>query len=89
MPIPAFRSKLKGKPYLQKRVINGHIETVVAFLVVDIFSCLIITSEGVGVMTWECGELFSYVSSTFLYLPGPEIQAVDASFVSPEVFEKK
>ena len=43
-------------------------EIVVVCLVVKIFSCLIIASYGVGVMTWEIGETFSYVSSTFLYL---------------------
>ncbi len=33
----------------------AHIEIVVAVLVVIIFSCLIVTSEGAGVMTWEFG----------------------------------
>ena len=37
----------------------AHIEIVVAILVVEMFSFLIIASYGVGVMTWEFGEMFS------------------------------
>ena len=55
----------------------AHIEIVVAFLAVNLFSCLIIASYGVGDMTWEFGEIFSYVSSTFLYLLEAKIQAID------------
>ena len=61
----------------------AHIEIVVAFLVVTIFSCLIIASYGVGVMTWEFGEMFSYGSSTFLYLLEANIQARDLSCLPP------
>ena len=38
-------------------------------------------------MTWEFGEMFSDVSSTFLYLPGPNDQATHLKLFSPEVFE--
>ena len=65
----------------------AHIEIVVAFLVVNIFSCLIIASFGVGDMTWEFGEMFSYVSSTFLYLLEANIQAIDLSLFSPNILE--
>ena len=45
----------------------AHIEIVVAVVVVNIFSCLIMASYGAEVMTWEVGGMLSYVSSTFLY----------------------
>ena len=35
-------------------------------------------------MTWEFGDLFSYVSSTFLYLPGPKIQAINPGLLAPK-----
>ena len=76
-----FTCPFKGPYY-------AHIEIVVAFLVVRIFSCLIIASYGVGVMTWEFGEMFSYVSSTLLYLLEAKIQAIDPSFFTPDMFGK-
>ena len=36
------------------------------FLVFNIFSCLIIASYGVGVMTWESGEMFCSPMSPLL-----------------------
>ena len=59
----------------------NHIEIVVAFLVVTMFSFLIIASYGVGDMTWEFGEMFSYASSTFLYLSEAKIQAITPSLL--------
>ena len=56
-----------------EKLIEAHyayIKIVAAVLVVNIVSCLITTSYGAGVMIWEFGDLFSYVSSTFLYLIG-------------------
>ena len=46
--------------------IYARVDIVVTFLVVNIFSCLIIASYGGGVMTWEVGELLC-----LLYLPIP------------------
>ena len=63
--------------------IYAHIEIVVAFLVVKLFSCLIIGSYGLRVMTWEFGETFSQVSSTFLYLLEAKNQAIDPSLFTP------
>ena len=64
------------------------IEIVVAFLVVETFSCLIIASYGVGVTTWEFGEFFSYVPSAFLYLLEAKKQAIDPSLLPPKCEEK-
>ena len=68
--------------------IYPHIEIVVALLVVKIINCLIIASFGAGVMTWVFGEMFSYVSSTLLYLLEAKNQATDPSFLLPKFLEK-
>ena len=39
-------------------------------------------------MTWEFREMFSYVSSTFLYLLEANTQAIDSSFFTPEMYEQ-
>ena len=48
----------------------ARIEIIVVVLVVEIVTFGIMASYGVGVMTCKFGEMFSYASSTFLYLPG-------------------
>ena len=66
-----------------------HIIIVVAFWSSAYLVFLIIASYGAGVMTWEFGEMFSYVSSTFLYLLEANIQAIDPSFYTPDFSENK
>ena len=50
---------------------------------------LIMASYGVGVMTWEFEDIFSYVSSTFLHLLEAKIQAIDPSLLPPMFADKK
>ena len=50
--------------------IYGHVKIAVVCFAVKLFSLLIIASYDVRDMTREFGEMFSYTSSTFLYLPG-------------------
>ena len=75
-------------PYT-KYPVYAHIEIVVAFLIVSIFSSLIIVSYGVGAMTWELGEMFSCVSSIFLYLLEAKKQTIDPSVLPPMCSENK
>ena len=39
-------------------------------------------------MSWEFGEMFSYAPSTFLYLPGPKIHAINPSFLARKFSSK-
>ena len=48
------------------------------------FILLVITSRGGGLTSWTFSDLFFYVSSSFLYLPGPVIRAVDPSCLAPK-----
>ena len=52
-----------------RKVFYAHMLIVVAFLVVNIFSCLLIASYGAGVMTWEFGAIFSYLGLLSLSVP--------------------
>ena len=66
----------------------AHIEEVVTCSVVKLFSCLIITSERVGAMTWE---FWGNVRLCFLYLPIPTRTQNSSNkplFFSPKLFEK-
>ena len=70
-----FRLELNG--FIQGLTLQyAHIEIGVAFLDVIIFKFVNMVSYGVRVITWEVGEVFSYVSSTFLYLLHAKIQAI-------------
>ena len=64
--------------------IYAHVELAVACLIVDIF---VVLSKLLRVWELRAGnltEMFSYVSFTFPYLPGPVIQATDPSFFAPK-----
>ena len=54
--------------FKEKSTLYAHIETVVAFLVVKLFSCLLITSHGAGVSGSKFGRHFLL---GLLYLPIP------------------
>ena len=61
---------------------------IVSIILVKLFSLLVISSQGVGVTTWESGRIFLLC---LLYLPIPirgQRSSNRPQFVSPKIFEK-
>ena len=76
-------SSMKSLLYNPFVGLRSNVDTL-DLILASLFSCLIITFQGGGITIANLIVSFLCFPSTFLYIPGPVMKALDCGFLAPK-----